>query len=783
MVKQYDFMDKEAFRHPGQVKALSEAQSPLWFWNDQLEDSELVRQLELMTAAGVTANAPHARMGFHGGYLDDSWMHYIKTVIDYKKEHGETMWIYDEFNWPAGVANGQVTKDERLREKFLLFERFEVPAGVRYRRQLESLVAVHGSMEDFFKGGMKPEPAYNVFCYDAETMELLPLETMMPEKDRNFDVSMSINDFELLRDRDTVVYTVRILVEPFDGEGALTPNYLDARAARKFVEVTYDAYYEKFPDAFGNVITAGFNDETRLCHAFPWSDGFADIFKTRKGYDLLKCLPDLVIPGEKAGRTRCDYFDVVADLYRENYHGVIQSWCKAHGIDYMPHLLGEECLAGHTRFSGDYMRQVKAMDRPGVDHLGKGIGSLNAKFASSAADAYGKEGLVCEVFAGCGWDLSFEEYLRMVSWLYSQGVKTITNHGFFYSIRDFRQYDWPPSEFFQWAHWDQMPQANAMTRRMYGMLTGGTAEAQTLIYHPIESFWLHYLGDQGFTHGYHMGPIISDSRAAQIDRREQLLLSGLQERNIDYSILPSDAIDNFKVVGKKLVNRLTGQTYEALVLPMCEVLPLKAALLVDAFVRQGGAVCFMEDYPHLAMKPSEDDQVCEIAKAIRQHENVHFIEDASDVVSLAAWIGRVAPAPVRVISGTWGCKNNHPCYPDYLIDPYMHTGEDLDGVSCTTYLKAGRREYFFVNYTDKPQPLTVEVPSNNIPEVWDSFTGEIFAAEVVAVENVSEHPGAAEDNGMMAGAEFGRSLVGDSRLYTVKLILPSHYGTFLVTEI
>ena len=90
---------------------------------------------------------------------------------------------------------------------------------------------------------------------------------------------------------------------------------------------------------------------------------------------------------------------------------------------------------------------------PASTTLGKGIGSLNVKFAASAGECYGKEGLQVEVFAGCGWDLSFEEYLRMVSWMYLQGVKTIVNHGFFYSTRDERANDWPPSEFFQWAHW------------------------------------------------------------------------------------------------------------------------------------------------------------------------------------------------------------------------------------------------------------------------------------------------------------------------------------------
>ena len=66
------------------------------------------------------------------------------------------------------------------------------------------------------------------------------------------------------------------------------------------------------------------------------------------------------------------------------------------------------------------MRQYRNIDCPGVDHLGKGIGSLNAKYAVSAAEAMGKK-TSGQIFAGCGWDLTFSEYIRMVTWMFQQG--------------------------------------------------------------------------------------------------------------------------------------------------------------------------------------------------------------------------------------------------------------------------------------------------------------------------------------------------------------------------
>ena len=122
-------MDKNIFQSPKGCKALDQAQSPFWFWNDKLEDEEILRQLRLMTEAGVACATPHARSGYIGDYMTEEWFGRLQTVIDYKKEHDEPMWLYDEFNWPAGSCNGAVSREEGLRERYLYFTRYEVPVG------------------------------------------------------------------------------------------------------------------------------------------------------------------------------------------------------------------------------------------------------------------------------------------------------------------------------------------------------------------------------------------------------------------------------------------------------------------------------------------------------------------------------------------------------------------------------------------------------------------------------------------------------------------------------
>lgn len=743
-------MNKDVFLHPEKIKELGEAQSPLWFWNDKLDREEIIRQMELMASKGVTCTTPHARAnGYIGGYMDEEWMEHIRTVIEYKRRHDEIMWLYDEFNWPSGIANGEVTKHEEFREKYLYIQKFEVPENVRFRCQPERIrKKADESIPEFYQR----QHIDNLFVYDAETMQKLDVTDFQPEDSSGNIFNISGFDFELQRERKTVVFQAKILTEPFDKEGFYDPDYLNRAATEKFIDCIYDKYYQKFPEAFGTVITAAFDDETRFCHAFPWTDDLADRFEERYGYCIEEHIPELILPGEDAGRVRCDYFDLVADLYRDNYHGVLRNWCESHKIDYCPHLLGEETLAGQVRYSSDFMRQFREVSRPAVDHLGKGIGSLNIRFTTSAAELYGKKTSICEVFAACGWELTFEEYIRMISWLFSQGIGTITNHGFFYSIRDSRKNDWPPSQFFQWQGWEQMEQANAMCRRLYGIIGETRRKTDTLIYHPVETFWMHYIPDQQFTHGFYRGPLVKSERAAQIDRMEQIFLNSLQEKNRDFTVFVSDTTDMFRVEDGRLINVRTGQSYAAFILPMCEVLPLKTAELLAEFTRQGGKLLIMEMVPKYAMKKEEDGRLKELMDQII-NEDTTTVTENMDVSAALQWLEENCPQDLKIIDGIKECKKNMQCYPEWVIDPYVHSGENLTGISWTMF-EGEENAYYLINYSKEAQQITAEVQSCQPPQIWEPFTGKISDAEAV---NTKEN------------------------IWQVKIKLDKCYGIFLIT--
>ncbi len=704
-------MDQNIWRHPETEKALDQAQCPLWFWNDKLEDRELIRQLELMSSVGVKSTDPHARTnggeGFIGGYLDEEWFRHIKTVVDYKVSHGEPMWLYDEIDWPAGTCGRSLTRDEKLREHFLTFERYEIPAGTVFKAQRMF--------------------ALGVYITDRETGEKVDLTPY--EETHLFGPELNFR-----RERDSVATIVRVQIRPYDNDGDEEISYINADATRAFLESTYEPYRQHFGEHFGSTITTVFNDETRMSHAFPWSKELPDRFREEYGYDILDRLYLLPLEGVEAGRLRMDYYNLIAKLYGENYFGIIQNWCHEHGLKLFAHLLGEESIYGHARYSGDYLRQYRHMDVAGADHLGKGIGSLNIKFTSSAAHSYGLTRTAVEVFAGCGWDMTYEEYIRMITWMFQMGMQTIINHGFFYSDRGERKNDWPPSQFFQWQGFDRMAQANAMTRRLHYALTDGYNDARVLVFHPLDSFLLDYLPDNKFTHAFITGPVLKTERAARIDRGEQLLLNTLLCHNLDFELLHRDACENFRAEDGMIRNRLTGQKFEVLILPYCKVLPLTAARMAEEFAAGGGKVVCLEEVPEMGVGKAEDEEVDAIFARLGE-KILRLSEEEVETLPerVTEWIHR----PVEILSGTGGTVNNHMTYPDYLIDPYIHTGEDISGVLFTSYVAAGERRTLFMNYGKEPETIRVRVEAVEIPQIWDPLSGEIREPEEIRQEGDS----------------------------------------------
>ena len=683
-------MNQEFFKNP--LTDPDYSVSGFWFWNDTITDEKTTQQMNLMKTIGANQPVVHSRFGLTNEYLSNDWFERIQSVIDVCKQNNQKIWLYDENNWPSGNCSWTITMEEELREHYLQFD------VVKLKEKEELTIN-------------KKEKNYltiTAYLEDDTQIELLKEEE---------DI------FVFSSNQKAEVYAVYVDVDAYEPIGKLCVDYLSKEAIQKFLESTHEKYKEYFSDEFGKIITGIFMDETRFCNAMPWTKTFANEFEKRKGYDITDYLALLVKKTNQSDYVRYDYYDVVSDLYTEATFKQVYDWCDKNNLLTIGHFLGEETLATQSYFGGDMMRGYQYFHVPGIDHLGNGIGSLDAKFAVSASHHYGKTRIACEAFGASGWDMNFEDMVKISNWLFQQGINLIIMHGFYYSIREERNNDFPPSYFYQWKYWDHMPMYVKMANRMMEMLSNGRQECEILVYAPMETFWNYFEPDLEVKTGFWKeGPWITDENAKMIDNQFQLLCNKLVDRNLDYHIFGADAAKNFKVEGNRLVNVITKASYEIFVLPLTKVLTQDMVLLLNEFSEAGGKIIsYQSDVTTVVRKDGAHMRNHEGEK-LKQHK--HIVLDR--IAKLVRFCEDNINPHYDILCGVDEVAHTKSSYEARLIDPYIHDGESLYGVGVNRYVKGEERIFNFTNYNDKDEDLQVFVESKSVPMLCNPENGDII---------------------------------------------------------
>nr|WP_297708172.1 hypothetical protein [uncultured Butyrivibrio sp.] len=85
---------------------------PFWFWNDDLSEEEILRQMKEMKDKGVDGLVIHPRKGLPRSieYLSDEYFHFVKFAVQKAKEMDMKVVLYDEAMYPSGSCHGEVVK-------------------------------------------------------------------------------------------------------------------------------------------------------------------------------------------------------------------------------------------------------------------------------------------------------------------------------------------------------------------------------------------------------------------------------------------------------------------------------------------------------------------------------------------------------------------------------------------------------------------------------------------------------------------------------------------------
>ncbi len=565
------------------------SQAPFWFWNGPLDPNAMREQIRMMADKGVHAAMPHPRFGMDRRlYLEEPFWQAMDATIDEAQKTGSSIWLYDEYNWPSGGAGGRVTDGH---PEFY-------PRGLDY-----AFVECEGPRDFAIGRPQASEPVMERFEQIVAAF-IGPAGASIPrERWGRIDATGESVAGPVPSGRHRILIFFRCFgrnPSPLDDGSNSFIDYLRPEPTRRFIELTYEAYARRYGSLFGRQIPAIFYDEpsTMAPAPFPWTFGFDDVFRERRGFDLVAKLPALLDDSfPDAGPIRAAYWQTVAERFDECFFEQIGQWCRAQGLPLTGHCY-EENIAFYANVP-HLMEHLRRVDWPGFDALGTRARPAAAKIPVSVTHLEDREEAICEALglAG-GWNCTLDMLRGGYNQLACLGATTFIPHAFFQTVENPRV-ECPPSFFYQNPYWKYYDRLSGLTDRLSLFNRIGRHVAPALVYYPIESLWMDSTGGKGQrTFPWQHTTLGNDGAKATINGFGELV-DGLFNSLWDVDVIDGKALEDARVVeteGRVLIAAGPEQ-YRVLVFPPVRAVAPSALRVAAEFARAGGTVIWTGRLP------------------------------------------------------------------------------------------------------------------------------------------------------------------------------------------
>lgn len=452
---------------------------PFWFWNDDLREEELLRQLHAFHDAGFGGVLPHPRTGLSRrvGYLTDEYFRLVRRVVEEAARLDMKIILYDEGSYPSGTAKGAV-----------------VAANPDFANQ--ALGVWNRDIEGPFNGYWRPKTGRALLDKHVCTVvgrrnrdgsiDSTTLRTLAALENDIVHIDVPSGAWLVMSLWNTASggHIRGVFPEEETGHATAPPaaDILNPEAVDTFIELTHEAYYRHLKDFFGTTVIAFFTDEPsvlgknpiRPVDSQPFTPGFVEWLSHRRGDDVRPWLPSLWHDfGEGTEEFRRFYAEAVQSRLREVFYTRLSQWCADHGI----------ALTGHPSASNEVSAlrffQIPGQDlvwrtvTPGNASALEGSHSVAGKSATSGARMNGSQRVLTEVFGAYGWRLTLDEVKWLLDWHLVRGVNLISLHAVFYSIRGRRAWESEPDMGVHNAWWPHFHHVALYSRRLSWLLANG----------------------------------------------------------------------------------------------------------------------------------------------------------------------------------------------------------------------------------------------------------------------------------------------------------------------
>ena len=546
---------------------------PYYGFGGAMDATVIRRDLDLMKSMGYQAITVQAggRDMPDAPYLSEAYFKLFRVLVDEAKKRDMRIWIVDDAGYPSGFAGGKFTAlapDLRM-QALVVAKKIDVADGDTLSQPVTpatvAVLAVNADgtsqtvpVTDAAINWTAPPGKWTVLIVEHQ------FSTSPTRSDTNPDPKHPKDDSQSLED------------------------YINPAATAQYLAFTHEQYKKYVGDEFGKTIIGFRGDEPDYSiSGIPWTPAFFDRFQEIKGYDVRPYVASFFAPNmtDEQKRVKADYWDVFSLMFAAGFFKQQGDWCAANGLAYQVHLNHEELELELVHSEGDFFRDMRYVQVPGIDAIWHQIWtdtiSDYPRLASSAAHLYGKPRAFVETFAAYRPIPNVDDARYILNEEMVRGVNQVEVMYFPASSSVSLSGNTPntnagkPSPFMSEPGFPDLMQ---YTRRLSYLMSMGRPAASVGLYIPSSSLWLNDVaGDRAF---------VSTERL-------------LSEHQIDFDIVDENALANELIPGQGTLTTLSGNSYRTIILPG-EVLLSQAALdRLRTFAGTGGHVLFLDHTPSL----------------------------------------------------------------------------------------------------------------------------------------------------------------------------------------
>ena len=700
-----------------------------WWWNgDRVEASELLRELDVLQAAGV-GGVEINPIKFPDGadplqtralqWLSEEWIDLVKVVLEGARQRGLTCDMIVGSGWPFG---GEFLSRAEQTQMMALGTR-SVSGPTRYRvTRAELLAEVSPAFVSAFKDSLKQLVGLSLVPaeLDSEHAAVL-LDEQMHHDQIVIDVPSGEHVLYFL----VKLTGFMAVINGAPGANGPVLNHFDAGAVGRYLDRLSDRLTHRI-GPLHPYLRAFFTDSIELEGA-NWCDDMAAEFSRRRGYELAPWLPFVLFKVGEMGnavsgryganftpefqkrveRVRYDFETLRRELFGERFVATFVAWCTRIGVKSRMQAYGTECDVMSASMKLDipecetWIRSERVEPFGTGDYrTGRNYTMIN-KFVSSAAHLANKQLISCEEMTNT--DDPFGVSLNRIKVAGDQsilsGVTQSVLHGFNYS---------PPAAAFPgWVRygtffserntwWPYFKHWADYKARLSFLFQQTVMQADIAILPPF--------ADLAARFGFQRDPFPQVAYPPYLFK----LWEAVHANGSGCDYVNEDVLQRAEVRAGRIV--FGQRSYKAILLAEVESLQPRTEEKLGEFVRSGGAVLLLGKVPNqepgLAAASAGKTISAGMEELQRQHHDRIAVVQV-DEGQLVRWFGDLQQ--------------------QYGLTPDVRLSAPRDFISQVHYADGERDAYFFANYgAGETHTFTADFSARRGREawVWDATSGQ-----------------------------------------------------------